>query len=114
MLTVEQNKTENWSLFLLLVQCFMDSSIHISTGHRPSQLMFGDAVNLRQNLFPTNANDLPLQPTSPFEWIHSLIDKQAAMLEVARIHQEELNETNIAVQTENRGDRALANHSIED
>jgi Na+-transporting NADH:ubiquinone oxidoreductase subunit NqrC len=43
-----------------------------------------------------------------------LIDKQAAMLEVARIHQEELNETNIAVQTENRGDRALANHSIED
>jgi hypothetical protein len=76
--------------------------------------MFGDAVDLRRTLFPTNANDPPLQPTNPDEWIHSLIDKQAAMLEVARIYQEELNETNIAIRTENRGDRALANHSIGD
>jgi transposase InsO family protein len=43
MLTVGQNRTESWSSFLPLVQRFMNSAIHTSTGHSPSQLMFGDA-----------------------------------------------------------------------
>ena len=114
MLTVGQNRTESWSKFLPLVQRLINSSIHTSTGYSPSQLMFGDAVDLRQSLFPSNINNSTLQPTNPDEWINSLIDKQAAMLEVARIHQEELNETNIAIRTERRGDRALARHSLGD
>jgi hypothetical protein len=67
--------------------------------------MFGDSVEHRRGLFPTNEDELVVPTTDIDEWIHELIVKQTAMFEVARIQQAEVNETNIANRITARGDR---------
>ena len=58
-------------------------------------------VDHRHGLFPGSDNLTP--PTTDIdEWIHELIVKQTAMFEVARSHQEEINEANIAKRVELR------------
>ena len=111
MLTVGQGRTEHWSSFLPLVQRIINASVHSATGHSPSQLMFGDAVDHRQGLFPTTITDVPIPIINTDEWIQSLIEKQAAMLEIARTRQAEVNENSIAVRNENRGDRELTSYN---
>ena len=110
MLTEGSNKTDSWSSFLPLVQRIINASELTSTGYSPSQLMFGDSVDHRHGLFPGSDNLTP--PTTDIdEWIHELIVKQTAMFEVARSHQEEINEANIAKRVELRGARDLASYA---
>jgi hypothetical protein len=69
--------------------------------------MFGDSVDHRRELFPTNGDELVVPPTYIDEWIHKLIVKQAAMFEVARTQQAEVNNANITERITARGDRDL-------
>jgi hypothetical protein len=110
MLTVGQDRTAMWS-FLPLVQRIINASEHsMASGYSPSQLMFGDSVD-HIGLFPTNVDDL-IEPTTDIdEWIHELIVKQAAMFEVARTQQAEINKTNIANRITARGDRELTSYA---
>jgi hypothetical protein len=67
--------------------------------------MFRDAVDHRQGLFPSTITDVPLPIINTDEWIQSFIEKQAAMFEIARNRQAEVNVDSIAVKNENRGDK---------
>jgi hypothetical protein len=58
--------------------------------------MFWDSVDHRRGLFPINGDELLVPPTDIDEWIHELIVKQAAIFEVVRIQQAEVNEANAA------------------
>jgi hypothetical protein len=100
MLTVGQGRTAMWSSFLQLLQRIINASEHMATGYSPSQLMFGDSVDHRRGLFPTDSEELG----------HELIVKQAAMFEIARTQQAEVNEANIANRITARGDRELTSY----
>jgi hypothetical protein len=74
--------------------------------------MFGDSVDHRRGLFPTTEENLIVPATNIDEWIHELIVKQAAMFEVARAQQVEVNEANIANRIAERGDRELTSYAL--
>jgi hypothetical protein len=74
--------------------------------------MFGDSVDYRRELFPTMTEDLTVPTTNIDEWIHELIVKQAAMFEVARAQQAEINEANIPNRIAERGDRELTSYAL--
>jgi hypothetical protein len=59
--------------------------------------MFEDAVGHNQEY-----SDEPLLIINTDEWIQSLTEKQAVMLEIARTRQADVNEDSIAVRNENR------------
>jgi hypothetical protein len=69
--------------------------------------MFGDSVDHRRELFPTIGDELVTPSTDIDEWVHELIVKQAAMFEVARTQQAEINDAYIAERITARGDREL-------
>jgi hypothetical protein len=69
--------------------------------------MFGDSVDHRRGLFPTDTDELVVPTTDIDEWIHELIVKQVAVFEVARTQQAEVNEANIANRVTARGSREL-------
>jgi hypothetical protein len=69
--------------------------------------MFGDSVDHRRGLFPTDTDELVVPTTDIDEWIHELIVKQAAVFEVARTQQAEVNEANIANRVTARGGQEL-------
>jgi hypothetical protein len=82
------------------------------TGYNPSQLMFGDSVDHRREIFPAMEKNLIVPTTNIDEWIHELIVKQVAMFEIARVQQAEINEANIANRIAERGDRELTSYAL--
>jgi hypothetical protein len=42
----------NWTEYIPLVRRIMNSSIHSATGFRPSEMLFGEAINLDKSLVP--------------------------------------------------------------
>ncbi len=47
---------DDWKTKLPLVQRIMNASVHSVTGYSPATLLFGNAVNLNQNILPCNAS----------------------------------------------------------
>jgi hypothetical protein len=62
-------------------------------------------------MLPTTITDVPLPIINTDEWIQSLIEKRAAMLEIARTREAEVNKDCITVRNENREDRELTSYN---
>ena len=83
-----KNVINDWSKYLPLVQRIMNSTVHSSIGVSPSQLLFGNAINLDRGIFlPTNMYDNKDIELS--KWAADMLKQQSALIHVAQKTQQE-------------------------
>jgi transposase InsO family protein len=87
---LEMQTTNEWSVYLPLVQRIMNASEHSSIGMSPAQLLFGNAVTLDKGIFLPHAVgyvNTEESETSFAEWADKMRIKQAELIELARKNQ---------------------------
>ena len=74
----------NWTEYIPLVRRIINSSIHSATGFRPSEMVFGDAINLDKGLVPVGGigND------------HIILRRNEEIIKLAEKSQKELDAKN--------------------
>ena len=89
---------DNWNLKLPFVMRIMNSSKHSVTGYSPSQLLYGDAINLMRGIIPEGEKpERRLEPPadrsqeSIDEWVTQRNQHQKEILELAKEIQEKLD-----------------------
>lgn len=97
---------KDWSLILPLVQRLLNSIVKESTGVRPSQLLFGNAIDLdRGIMFPEQVvGDSDNTETTPSvrQYLDKLLSSQALILKVAQETQKKLDEKHLQERGEKR------------
>jgi hypothetical protein len=89
----DRNIYDDWSILLPLVQRIMNSTFHSSIGCSPSQIIFGDAIDLNRDIFVKSTNEiLPTIPIS--EYNTKLVEKQALIISMAQKLREEDDKNN--------------------
>jgi hypothetical protein len=85
----EKNIINDWSDNLPIVQRIINSSVHESTGYAPSQLVFGDMIDLNRSIFLPPA-DRP--PSTHAEWLEARLLAYDSIISKAKSLQIEINE----------------------
>ena len=90
-----------WSMALPLIQRVMNTTIHSSIGTSPSQIIFGNAIDLdRRILHEPFAHDATERTYS--EYVMNLLNVQAEIIAKAQATQEAITEQHIARQLRER------------
>lgn len=81
--------TDDWPLFLPLVQRIMNASVHSSLGVSPAQLIYGDSIDLDRSLLPIGEENIipPNLSMDTHDYMKKLINKQKELLSFARGNQ---------------------------
>ena len=53
----EIKERSKWTEYIPLVKRIINSSIHSATGFRPSEMLYGDLIDLNRSLLPSNENE---------------------------------------------------------
>ena len=81
-----------WSMALPFVQRILNAEVVSSIGHRPAELIFGNAINLDRGIFvPNKIVECSHSKTNFPEYIDQLIKAQKEALESARLRQRSLD-----------------------
>ena len=81
-IVAESSRMSNWSRYLPIAQRIMNASINESTGVSPSQLMYGNAIDLDRNLFHFRLPSTVTQ-SSYSEWANDMLATQKRLLAFA-------------------------------
>ena len=84
----EKRVISNWSIYLPLVQRILNSAIHSSLGVSPAQILFGNAIDLDRNLFPTAKEfSISFANLTLSQYATDLIAAQDIIIKIAQDHQ---------------------------
>ena len=88
---------QQWSIYLPLVMRIYNASIHSSLGVSPSQILFGNALNLDRLLFPT-AKEFSIQyaDLTLSQYVADLISAQDIIVKIAQNHQHEKDQRHLS------------------
>jgi hypothetical protein len=92
---MERNILDEWEQYIPLVQRIINSKVHESTGVSPSKLLFGNMIDLDNQLLyevqPSVLNNLSLS-----EWSQKMLLNQKKLIEIAQKTQFELDKKNLS------------------
>jgi hypothetical protein len=96
-LMFDRQLAEHWSDCLPLVQRIMNAKVHETTGFTPSRLLFGDAINLDQNIFvPEETSEPSGVPRMLSTYMQNLLVAQDKIRDLAQEQIKKRDETNLA------------------
>jgi leucyl aminopeptidase len=90
----DRKDKKSWHQYLPLVQRILNASVHKSIGVSPSQIVFGNAVNLDRQILPLP--DEISNPTSYKEYLQDMMKAQSEILRIAKKSQQETDDFEIA------------------
>ena len=86
----------NWSLYLPLVQRILNSAVHSSLGVSPAQILFGNAIDLDRNLFPSAKEySISFANLTLSQYAADLIAAQDIIIKIAQNHQSARDEKHL-------------------
>ena len=98
-LIFEYKDTNKWRSFSKMVMRILNATVHESIGVSPSQILFGNAIDLDRGLLmplETPNNDLS---TALSEWSAAMLNMQSKLIKDAQDTQRKRDERNIARRT---------------
>ena len=106
-LVFEQRRGADWAIVLPFVQRICNAEVVESTGYKPSDLLFGTAINLDRNvLTPNRVTTCTHSTLSPY--VQQLIKVQKHSLEVAAMIQRDIDAAHVA----RRGAKTVTEFSV--
>ena len=92
---------DNWHETLPFVQRIINASIHSATGVSPGQLLFGDAIQLDENIVDPVQTPKGEESTVPvYEYRETLLKRQSKIIELAQLQQQSTNDKHMSTQSD--------------
>ena len=90
----DRKSRETWYDYLPLVQRILNASVHKSIGVSPSQIVFGNSVQLDRQILPLPTDVRPQQ--TYHKYLEDMMQAQSEILEIAKRNQQESDDFQIA------------------
>jgi transposase InsO family protein len=88
---------KGWSDYLPLVARIINTTKHSATGYKPSEILYGEKLDLSRNLYPSKLTTVPKRREgSVKEYLSELEEAHNEIVELARKSQRELDANNRA------------------
>ena len=84
---------EKWGMYLPFVQRILNSSVSLTLGVSPAQLLFGNAITLNRSILV----DLPVHVKQDLsEWANKMVETQLIAIDRAATYQKSVDEENLS------------------